>query len=125
MARYNKQTNLINRPGNSKLPTQGKDFSTLGRPSNPNVYKSEKFQQSSLGYNPLASGARSGLSQGTFQPAGAFNAGASDIGALYDNPNADLPDTFYLLAECGGFDGMKLITECEGDTIQWITQCDQ
>jgi hypothetical protein len=123
MARYNKQTKLTSRPGTAKFPTQGKDFSTLGRPSNPNTYKSDKFQQSSLGYNPLATGARSALSQDTFQPAGAFNAGASDIGALYDNPDADTGETYYLLAECGDFDSMILITECEDDRIEWITEC--
>ena len=123
MARYDKQTKLTNRPGTAKFPTQGKDFSTLGRPSNPNTYGAEKFQQSSLGYNPLATGARSALTQDTFQPAGQFNAGASDIGGLYDNPNADLHDTYYLLAECGDYDSMILSTECEGDRIEWITEC--
>lgn len=132
MARYNRQTNLTKDKG---FPLRGKDFSTLGRPSNQNTFGAQKFQQSALGYDPLASGAKSALSQGNFQPHKASDTILSaGIGALYDNPNADLNDTYNLLAEFSDCTAATFVTECETDNaqsptalspIQWITECDQ
>jgi hypothetical protein len=132
MARYNRQTNLT---GNKGFPLRGKDFSTLGRPSNQNTFGSQKFQQSALGVDPLVNGAQSALSQGTFQPNRASDTMViAAVGGLYDNPNSDNNITYNLLAECGDHEGAALITECPTDNqqypsvvsnIQWITECDQ
>jgi hypothetical protein len=119
-------TRLVNVGTNGSFPKQGKDYSTLGKPSNYNSYASQTFQKSALGQNDL-SAEKSALTNGTFRPVTPGAIAEEFVGSSYGTPNDAPPATFYLLAECGDIDRFIFVTEenCNTvDQIQWLTTCD-
>jgi len=116
-----RESKLITLGPNSKFPKQGREESTLGKPSNLTKYRKNIFQRLANNNELLLPSEASNLSRQASQRASTIPNGFAED--MYGSPLTYVPETFYLLAECGAYDNMRLITECEGDRIEWINEC--